>query len=65
MSGDWPALEKDLSSWADRIDEKLKELGIQPTFELVPRKSNAEADRLATLALNGTAITATSEMTGS
>lgn len=64
MSGDWPALEKDLSSWADRIDEKLKDLGIQPEFELVTRKSNAEADRLATQALNGIDITATSEMTG-
>lgn len=62
MSGDWPALENDLSSWADRIDAKLKDLGIQPEFELVPRKSNAEADRLATQALNGIDITATSEM---
>ncbi|MFX3673530.1 MAG: ribonuclease H family protein [Paenisporosarcina sp.] len=64
MRGDWPALEKDLSSWADRIDEKLKSLGIQPEYELVPRKSNAEADRLATQALNGIDITATSEIIG-
>jgi len=64
MSGDWPALEKDLSNWADRIDDKLKGLGIQAAYELVPRKSNAEADRLATQALNGVDIPATSEMTG-
>lgn len=64
MSGDLPALYKDLSSWADRIDEKLKSLGIQLAYELMPRKSNAEADRLATQALNGMDITATSEMTG-
>lgn len=62
MSGEWPALEKDLSSWADRIDEKLKNMGIQPEYELVPRKANAEADRLATQALNGIDITGKSEL---
>jgi len=64
MSGDWPAYEKELSGWADRIDAKLQELGISPEYELVPRKANAEADRLATQALNGTAITAVSELNG-
>jgi len=63
MSGEWPALEKDLSMWADRIDEKLKNLGIQPEYELVPRKANAEADRLATQALNGIEISGTFEVT--
>lgn len=53
---------KDLSSWADRIDEKLKKLSIRPKYELVPRKSNAEADRLATQALNGIDITAQLEL---
>ncbi|MGE6487475.1 ribonuclease H family protein [Paenisporosarcina sp. NPDC076898] len=62
MNGEWPALESNLSKWADRIDDKLKRLGIQPEYKLVPRKSNAEADRLATQALNGTEITATSEI---
>ncbi|WP_017378592.1 reverse transcriptase-like protein [Paenisporosarcina sp. TG-14] len=61
MSGDWP--ESILSGWAERIDGKLQDLGIQAEFELVPRKANAEADRLATQALNGIEITATSEMT--
>jgi ribonuclease HI len=63
MGGEWPALEKDLSRWADRIDDKLKKLGIQPEYELVPRKRNAEADRLATQALNGIEITGTMELT--
>ncbi|MDN7242656.1 ribonuclease H family protein [Planococcus sp. N028] len=63
MSGEWPALEKDLAKWADRIDNKLKNLGIQPEYELVPRKMNAEADRLATQALNGIEITGTLELT--
>lgn len=62
MSGEWPAYEKDLSNWADRIDEKLKELGIEPEYELVPRKENAEADRLASQALNGVEITGQIEL---
>lgn len=62
LNGDWPALEKDLASWADKIDEKLKELGIKPEYELVSRKANTEADRLATQALNGIDITAMSEI---
>jgi ribonuclease HI len=62
MRGDWPALENELSRWADRIEDKLKKLGIQPEYELVPRKSNAEADRLATQALNGVEISGTLEL---
>ncbi len=64
LTGEWPALENILSGWADRIDQKLKDLGVQPEYELVQRKLNSEADRLATQALNGVAITATSEVTG-
>lgn len=64
MKEEWPTLEKDLSSWAERIDQKLKDLGIQAEYELVPRKLNGEADRLATQALNGVDITATSEVVG-
>ncbi|HJF34363.1 MAG TPA: ribonuclease H family protein [Sporosarcina psychrophila] len=63
LGGDWPALENNLSRWADRIDEKLKDLGILPEYELVPRKLNSEADRLATQSLNGICITATREIT--
>lgn len=62
MSGEWPAYEKELVSWADRIDIKLNELGISPEFELVPRKLNSEADRLATQALQGTDITGQIEL---
>ncbi|MDI7744211.1 ribonuclease H family protein [Lysinibacillus fusiformis] len=62
MSGEWPAYEKDLANWADRIDEKLNELGITPDFELVPRKLNAEADRLATQSLQGVGITGQIEL---
>ena len=62
LSEEWPVVEKDLASWADRIELKMKELGILPTYELVPRKTNAEADRLATQALNGIEITGTKEL---
>ena len=62
LSGEWPAYEKDLASWADRIDEKLNELGITPEFELVPRKLNSEADRLATQSLQGVGITGQIEL---
>ncbi len=62
MGGEWPLLEHNLSGWADRIDNKLRDLGIQPEYELVQRKMNSEADRLATQALNNISITATKEL---
>ncbi|WP_313893119.1 reverse transcriptase-like protein [Psychrobacillus sp.] len=62
MNEEWPVVEKDLSNWADKIDRKLENLGIRPEYKLVPRKLNAEADRLATQALNDIEITATSEL---
>ncbi len=62
MTGEWPAYEKELANWADRIDEKLKSLGITPQFELVPRKLNSEADRLATQSLQGIDITGQIEL---
>lgn len=62
MKEDWPTLEKDLLNWANKIEVKLKYLNIQAEYELVLRKVNAEADRLATQALNGIQITATSEL---
>ncbi|MFC3209979.1 reverse transcriptase-like protein [Planomicrobium okeanokoites] len=60
MSGEWPVIESELVSWADRIEMKLKTMGIQAEFELIPRKENFEADRLATQALKGIEITGTS-----
>ena len=55
-------IEQNLASWADRIEEKMRVLGIDPTYKLVSRKANTEADRLATQALTGIEITATSEI---
>ncbi|CEG23647.1 hypothetical protein BN1080_02651 [Planococcus massiliensis] len=62
MSGEWPVYENDLSRWADRIDRSLEKLGIQAQYELIPRKANAEADRLAAQALRGVDISGTMEL---
>lgn len=63
LSDEWSVVEKVLSAWADQVEKKLNQLGIQPEYKLVQRKQNSEADRLATQSLNGIAITATSEIT--
>lgn len=60
MRGEWPVVEKELNSWADRIEKKIVQMGIQPEYALIPRRDNAEADRLATQALKGIDITGTS-----
>lgn len=62
MSGDWPVYEQNLANWADRIDEKLKQLGITPDFQIVPREKNGEVDHLATQALKGIEIKAQIEI---
>ncbi len=61
LNGEWPCLEEELSKWADRIEAKLSQLRIQPEYELVSRKKNREADRLATQALKEIEITSTIE----
>jgi ribonuclease HI len=62
MSGEWAVPEQTLARWADRIDQRLEKLGIHPEYEFVPRKENAEADRLATQALNYTVIESLTDM---
>lgn len=62
LTEEWPAIEENLYSWADRIEAKMKKLSITPEYELVSRKVNTEADRLATQALKGIEITATVEI---
>ncbi|MFK8795095.1 reverse transcriptase-like protein [Planococcus plakortidis] len=56
MSGEWAVPEESLARWADRIDQRLEKIGIHPEYEFVPRKENAEADRLATQALGETVV---------
>ncbi|MFJ5623859.1 ribonuclease H family protein [Peribacillus loiseleuriae] len=56
LSGEWPCFEKVLNAWGDRIEEKLKKLGITPIYDPITRKKNAEADQLASQALRGEEI---------
>ncbi|UCZ55321.1 ribonuclease H family protein [Bacillus shivajii] len=62
LIGEWPVMEDTLNQWADRIEEKLKDLGISPEFTLVSRKKNQEADQLATQALKEIEIMSTLEL---
>ncbi len=62
MNNEWALMEEALTLWANRIEEKATTLGIQAEYELIPRKANSEADQLATQALKGISIAATSEM---
>ncbi|MFZ3579115.1 reverse transcriptase-like protein [Virgibacillus sp. DJP39] len=51
LEGEWPCYEENLNAWLDRIELKLEELGIKPIGEVISRKENKEADRLAGQAL--------------
>ncbi len=62
LKGDWPCYEEELSAWIDRIEEQIERLGIIPTYEVVSRKRNREADQLATQALDKIEITSVKEI---
>lgn len=53
LMGEWPCYDEGLNAWLDRIELKLEELGIKPVYEVISRKDNKEADRLASQVLNG------------
>lgn len=61
LSGDWPVFSEE-GRWAERIERKMKRLGISPIYEPVVRKENSEADQLATQALRGTMIRSTIQL---
>ncbi|PIC64887.1 hypothetical protein CSV79_04515 [Sporosarcina sp. P13] len=61
LNEEWPAIEEDLYRWANKIEAKMDALGLLPQYELISRKSNGEADRLATQAIAGIEIMATIE----
>ncbi|WP_042355326.1 reverse transcriptase-like protein [Bacillus rubiinfantis] len=56
LEGEWPCYEDVLNRWLDRIEEKIKVLDLNPTFTVIPRKDNKEADKLANQALEGKEI---------
>ncbi|SET16895.1 ribonuclease HI [Oceanobacillus limi] len=62
LSGEWPVYEEELARWADRIEAKLRELGIHPEYQLVSRKKNREADHLASQALQEIEISSLIEL---
>ena len=62
LSGEWPCFDEVLNSWADRIEEKMKKMGIHPHYIPISRKENKEADTLATQALEGTNINSIIEL---
>ncbi|WP_226584972.1 reverse transcriptase-like protein [Halobacillus litoralis] len=62
LNDEWPTMEESLLKWADRVENGLTDMGITPTFSLVSRKNNREADRLASQALNGVEVTSTKEV---
>lgn len=62
LTEEWPAIERNLSDWADKIEAKLKKHSMYPDYYLVNRNANKEADKLATQALNGIEIQATIEV---
>lgn len=53
LQGEWPCYEENLNKWLDRIEEKLKDMKITPTYSPISRNENKEADKLATQALEG------------
>lgn len=56
MSDEWPVYEQELATWVEKIEQLLNSEGIKAMYTHIPRKKNAEADRLATQALQGVAI---------
>ncbi len=56
LLGEWPCMEETLNKWADRIEEKLESMGIDPLYQNISRKDNREADQLATKALENVEI---------
>ena len=62
LDGEWPLYEEELSRWADRIEAQLGRLGLVAEYEAISRKSNREADQLATQALNGTEVSSLLEL---
>ncbi|SIS88955.1 reverse transcriptase-like protein [Salimicrobium salexigens] len=56
MKEEWECYDPVFLTWADRIDARLAESGLEATYLHVPRKENSEADRLATQALDGVQI---------
>jgi len=62
LNDEWPCFEPVLSRWIDRIEETTRRIRISPTYELIPRTENKEADWLAGQALKDVNISSEIEM---
>lgn len=56
LAGEWPCYEQTLNRWLDRIEEKIKAMGLKPSFQVISRNENKEAHKLATQALKDNMI---------
>lgn len=56
LSGEWTCFDDLFNRYLDRIEEKMKSLGIMPIYNPISRKENKEADSLASQALQGIKI---------
>lgn len=62
LEGEWPCYEEVLNRWLDRIEKKLEGLGIKPSYKVISRSENMEADKLASQALDGKKIHAKTQL---
>jgi ribonuclease HI len=62
LEGEWSCHDPQLNSWLDRIEAKMKDLKIRPTYVPIDRNQNKEADKLATQALNDIKVKSVSEI---
>lgn len=62
LEGEWPCYEEMLNRWLDRIEDKIKKLGLKPKFTVISRNENKEADKLASQALTGKEIFAKTQL---
>ncbi|WP_100404211.1 reverse transcriptase-like protein [Bacillus solitudinis] len=60
-SGEWPCYEEHYIPWLERIEKKLSNLGLKPSYQLVDRQENKEADQLASQALRDIEISSVLE----
>lgn len=56
LAGEWPCYEETLNIWLDRIEDKIKDLGLKPVYEIISRNDNKEADKLASQAIENKII---------
>ena len=38
LAGEWPCYEENLNRWIDRIEERIKKMGLKPRYQLDSKK---------------------------